>query len=132
MSGLRAKGGVGIPLTLLAEAETHNVTVELKGGEIYRGTLESSSRDMNVTLSGVTHTARDGRVSKMEQVFLRGSQIRLVVVPDILKRAPVFATVAEVGASAQTAQIQKGKKRSKGKKGGGGSLNLFEKRAAKR
>ena len=48
---LRARGGPGIPIKLLREAETHNVTVELKGGEVYRGTLDSSEESMNVQLS---------------------------------------------------------------------------------
>ena len=55
--------------------------------------------------------------------------MRLFVVPDILKNAPVFAAVAEVGSKAQSAQ--KGKRRGKGGKRGGGQ-NLFEKRAARR
>ena len=126
---IRARGGPGIPIKLLSEAETHNVTVELKGGEVYRGTLESTEPSMNCTLSNVTHTARDGKITKMEQVFLRGSAVRLFVVPDILKNAPVFAAVAEVGSKAQS--VQKGKKRGKGSKRGGGQ-NLFEKRAARR
>ena len=132
MTSLRAKGGPGIPIKLLHEAETHAVTVELKGGEVYRGTLESSAPSMNVTLSNVTHTARDGKVTKMEQVFLRGSNVRLVVVPDILKQAPVFQAVAEVGASAQAARSAKGGKKGGRGKGKGGGQNLFEKRAAKR
>ena len=48
---LRARGGPGIPIKLLREAETHNVTVELKGGEVYRGTLDSSEESMNVQLA---------------------------------------------------------------------------------
>ena len=128
MAAFRARGGPGIPIKLLHEAETHNVTVELKGGELYRGTLESSESSMNVTLSNVTHTAKDGKVSKMEHVFLRGSAVRLFVVPDILKAAPVFAAVAEVSASAQASRNAKARKG----KAGRDRKNLFEKRAAKR
>ena len=66
--------------------------------------------------------------------------MRLVVVPDILKQAPVFQAVAEVGASAQAARSAKGaggRKKGGGRGraaggGGGGGQNLFEKRAAKR
>lgn len=41
----------------------------------------------------VTMAARNGRVSKLEQVFLRGGQVKLVVVPDLLKNAPIFKKV---------------------------------------
>jgi len=59
---------MSIPMKLLSEAETHNVTIELKGGEVYRGTLDSCEDSMNCQLSNVTHTAKDGRVSKMSAV----------------------------------------------------------------
>ena len=59
---------VGIPIRLLHEAESHVITVELKNSEIYRGMLLKSQDNMNLELTTVTHTARDGQVQKMEQV----------------------------------------------------------------
>ena len=50
---------VGVPVRLLHEAEGHNVTIELKSGEVYRGHLETAEDTMNVQLTGVAHTARD-------------------------------------------------------------------------
>lgn len=41
-------------------------------------------------------TGRDGRVSKLEQVYLRGSHIKLMVLPDVLKNAPVFKPVQKM------------------------------------
>jgi small nuclear ribonucleoprotein D3 len=120
---------MSIPLKLLAEAETHNVTIELKGGEVYRGTLESSEDSMNCQLSNVTHTARDGRVTKMSAVYIRGSQVRLVVVPNILKNAPIFATVADVGSKAQKKAAAA---RRKGSKKKGADVNLYQQRAAEK
>lgn len=38
-------------------------------------------------------TGRDGRISRMEHVFLRGGQIKLFVLPDILKSAKVLQKV---------------------------------------
>merc|ERR1719495_2642796 len=35
-------------------------------------------------------TARDGKVSQLEQIFVRGSKIRFVILPDMLKNAPMF------------------------------------------
>ena len=38
-------------------------------------------------------TARDGRVSKLETVYIRGSQIKLMVLPEMLKNSPAFGKV---------------------------------------
>mmetsp|Transcript_32757 Transcript_32757/g.53131 ORF Transcript_32757/g.53131 Transcript_32757/m.53131 type:complete len:141 (+) Transcript_32757:1701-2123(+) len=84
---------IGIPIKLLHEAEGHTITIELKTGEIYRGTLVEAEDNMNSQLLNVTMTARDGRVSKLEQVFIRGSQVRFFIVPDMLKNAPMFKRI---------------------------------------
>jgi len=84
---------VGVPVKLFREAESHPVTVELKTGEIYRGTLEESEDSMSCLLKNVHHTSRDGRVVRLEAVYLRGSQIRFVVLPEVLKGAPLFQCV---------------------------------------
>lgn len=91
----------GIPVQLLHEAESHAVTVEIKNGEMYRGMLLRSQDNMNLELTQVTHSGRDGKISKMEQVFIRGSQIRFIVVPDLLKKAPMFETISAAGKAAQ-------------------------------
>lgn len=74
---------IGIPIKLLHEGEGLTVTVELKNGEIYRGTLSVAEDSMNCQMTSVTMTARDGRVSKLEHVYLRGSHIKFVVLPDV-------------------------------------------------
>ena len=43
-------------------------------------------------------TARDGRMSKLEQVFLRGGQIKFIVLPDLLKSAPILKKIQSVRA----------------------------------
>ena len=43
----------------------------------------------------------------MENVFLRGSQIKLIVLPEILKNAPIFKKVQQVKA-ASDADISRG------------------------
>ena len=40
---------------------------------------------MNVQLKDITVTARDGRVSHLDQVYIRGSHVRFFIVPDMLK-----------------------------------------------
>lgn len=76
-----------VPVKLLHEGQGHNVTIELKNGELYRGHLAVAEDSMNCHLSGVTMRHKDGRTSKLENVFLRGSQIRFVVVPDLYPAA---------------------------------------------
>ena len=45
---------------------------------------------MNVQLKDITVTARDGRVSHLDQVYIRGSHVRFFIVPDMLRNAPMF------------------------------------------
>lgn len=55
---------VGVPVKVLHEAEGHPVFVEVKTGESYRGMLSTGEGSMNIQLSNVTHTAKDGRSIK--------------------------------------------------------------------
>eukprot|EP01132_Coremiostelium_polycephalum_P008067 gene8067-9925_t len=84
---------IGIPVKILHEADSHVITIELKTGELYRGTLIESEDNMNCKMKNITVTARDGRVSQIEQAYLRGSKIRLFILPDMLKNAPMFKRV---------------------------------------
>lgn len=43
---------------------------------------------MNVQLKDITVTARDGRVSHLDQVYIRGSHVRFFIVPDMLRYVP--------------------------------------------
>eukprot|EP00897_Mesotaenium_endlicherianum_P006324 jgi/Mesen1/571/ME000107S10806 len=81
---------LGIPVKLLHEAEGHIVSVELKSGELYRGNLIECEDNWNCQLEGITFTARDGRVAQLEHVFIRGSKVRFMIIPDMLKNAPMF------------------------------------------
>ena len=81
---------IGVPIKLLHEAEGHIVTLETTTGEVYRGKLLEAEDNMNVQLQNITMTSRDGRVTQLEQVFIRGSMIRFLIVPDMLKNAPMF------------------------------------------
>lgn len=84
---------IGVPIKLLYEAEGMKITVELKNGEIYRGLLLGAEDSMNVSLQDVLKTARNGKISKLPNVYLRGSSVRLIALPDLLKSAPVFQKV---------------------------------------
>ena len=81
---------VSTPVKLLHEAVGHVITLELKSGELYRGHLMNTEDNMNCLMEGVKVTSRDGKLSQLEQVFLKGNQIRFFVVPDQLRHAPFF------------------------------------------
>merc|ERR1712124_137709 len=90
MSSLK---GVGIPVKLLHEAIGHIVTIELRNGEMYRGDMTSAEDNWNCQLKNVLATAQDGRQTQMEHIFIRGSHIRFLTVPDMLKHAPMFKRI---------------------------------------
>jgi small nuclear ribonucleoprotein D3 len=101
--------GLGVPVKLLHESLGHVVTVELKTGQLYRGKLAegavifdtlidhadlfiSAEDNLNISLKDITVTGRDGRVSQLDQVYIRGSMVRFFIVPDMLQNAPMYAT----------------------------------------
>ena len=53
---------------------------------IYGHTAEDN---LNISLKDITVTGRDGRVSQLDQVYIRGSMIRFFIVPDMLQNAPM-------------------------------------------
>ncbi|EKD20455.1 LSM domain-containing protein [Drepanopeziza brunnea f. sp. 'multigermtubi' MB_m1] len=79
---------IGIPIKLLNEAQGHVVTLEITSGQVYRGKLLEAEDNMNVQLKDITVTARDGRVSHLDQVYIRGSHVRFFIVPDMLRYGP--------------------------------------------
>ena len=85
---------IGVPIKLLHEAENHVVTVELKTGELYRGYLMEAEDTMNMRLDDVFVTRRDGKQLHFDQVFVRGSQVRFIIIPDMLKNSPMFKRIS--------------------------------------
>ena len=90
---------IGVPIKLLHEAVKLTVAVELKTGEVYRGQLFDAEDNMNCQMANVTVTQKDGRVSTLEAAYLRGSQIRYFILPDMLKNAPMFKRIDKVAAA---------------------------------
>ncbi|EZG69109.1 putative small nuclear ribonucleoprotein Sm [Gregarina niphandrodes] len=81
---------VGIPLKLYYESLGHTVTVEMKTGDTVRGTLANVEDNMNILLVSTTFTSKSGKATPLELVFVRGSQIRFTIFPDMLRYAPMF------------------------------------------
>lgn len=91
---------IGVPIKVLHEAEGHIVTCETNTGEVYRGKLVEAEDNMNCQMSNITVTYRDGRVAQLENVFIRGSKIRFLILPDMLKNAPMFKKMVKGGSGA--------------------------------
>merc|ERR1711939_1183982 len=90
MSSLKS---VGVPIKILHEAVGHIVTLELKSGEMYRGVMTSAEDNWNCHLDDVIATARNGHQTQLDHIFIRGSCIRFITIPDMLKHAPMFKRI---------------------------------------
>lgn len=97
---------IGVPIKVLHEAEGHIVTCETNTGEVYRGKLVEAEDNMNCQMASITVTYRDGRVAQLENVYIRGSKIRFMILPDMLKNAPMFK---KAGTKTATASAGRGK-----------------------
>jgi len=116
---------IGVPIKVLHEAEGHIVTLETTTGEVFRGKLIEAEDNMNCQLHGVNVTYRDGRNGQLEMVFIRGSKIIFMILPDMLKNAPMFKRVGQkgagIGAGARgKAAMMRGQTRGRGRGGPGG------------
>jgi LSM domain len=63
---------------------------DFRTGEVYRGKLIEAEDNMNCQMQQITVTYRDGRMATLENVYIRGSKIRFLILPDMLKNAPMF------------------------------------------
>ncbi|XP_023326322.1 small nuclear ribonucleoprotein Sm D3 [Eurytemora carolleeae] len=88
---------IGVPLKVLHEAEGHIVTIETNTGEVYRGKLIEAEDNMNSQMASVTVTYRDGRVAQLEHIYIRGSKVRFMILPDMLKNAPMLKNMSTRG-----------------------------------
>ncbi|KAG8237945.1 hypothetical protein J437_LFUL016290 [Ladona fulva] len=123
---------IGVPIKVLHEAEGHIVTCETNTGEVYRGKLIEAEDNMNCQMINITVTYRDGRIAQLENVYIRGSKIRFLILPDMLKNAPMFKRQGQKGTGGAgrgksailRAQAARGRGRGRGRggwsQGGGG------------
>ena len=91
----------------------NNETIEIKSGEMFRGYLMEAEDTMNVRLDDVKMTGRDGKVTHLDQLYLRGSQIKFIIVPDMLKNSPMFKKIKNQTKAAKQVNIAKGKIKGK-------------------
>lgn len=64
--------------------------IALRVPVLTRSTLPLQAEDnLNVSMKDITVTQRDGRVTQLDQVYIRGPMIRFYIVPDMLANAPM-------------------------------------------
>ncbi|KAL3770987.1 hypothetical protein ACHAW5_000389 [Stephanodiscus triporus] len=82
---------VGIPIVLLHDAEGAVVTVETKRGELIRGLLFEAEDMMNLYMKkAVVLGPKPGSKRIVEQIYVRGTEIVFIVLPEMLRHAPMF------------------------------------------
>eukprot|EP00347_Sterkiella_histriomuscorum_P012239 403369356 len=69
---------------------------------------------MNMRLDDVYVTGKDGRQYHLDQVFVRGSQVRFIIIPDMLKNSPMFKRIANQAKKGKNALLAKGRGRGIG------------------
>ena len=84
------KSGVGIPIILFHDSEGAIITIELKDGTTYRGFLEEAQDNMNCTMKDCIKKSPNSPEVRADLVYVRGAQIKFIVLPEILSRAPYF------------------------------------------
>ena len=73
------------------------VLSQLSVFQVYRGKLIEAEDNMNSQMASVTVTYRDGRVAQLEHIYIRGSKIRFLILPDMLKNAPMLKNMGGRG-----------------------------------
>lgn len=73
---------LGVPLKLLKEFLGRKITVEASCGEIYKGELLEAEENMSLCLKEVNATLVDGKNVDMKSVYIKGSRIRLISLPE--------------------------------------------------
>lgn len=84
---------IGILIKVLHEAEGHTAPSETNASEVYHGKLIEAVDNMNCQMSNTTVTYRDGRVAQLGQVYIRGSKLPFLILPDTLKNAPMLKSM---------------------------------------
>ncbi|KAF2467296.1 Sm-like ribonucleoprotein [Lindgomyces ingoldianus] len=115
-----------LPLGLLTAAQGHPMLVELKNGETLNGHLVSCDTWMNLTLKEVVQTSTDGdRFWRLPEIYVRGSTIKFLRVPDIIvdvvkeQQAKEQATRAARGGGMQSRGEYRGDRGGRGMRGRG-------------
>lgn len=81
-----------IPIKLLHEVAGFEITVQLVSGDKYKGVLNLVEDNMNCWLYDVVHTPTNGEPEQVQSVYLRGSNILYINVPEMFSNSRLFET----------------------------------------
>mmetsp|Transcript_48814 Transcript_48814/g.97735 ORF Transcript_48814/g.97735 Transcript_48814/m.97735 type:complete len:91 (+) Transcript_48814:3064-3336(+) len=79
-----------IPLKILNEGKPFIVTLETKSGEKYRGRLLHIEGNMNCHLENIVFLNSKGLVKKAKRMFFRGSNLKIIILPDLIHASPLI------------------------------------------
>lgn len=102
---------LGVPLKLLQEFLNRKITVEASCGEVYKGVLVDAEENMSLSLKDVSATLIDGRAQEMKAIYIKGSRIRLINLPE---------TANDSIPNLTRPSFQRGRGGFRGGRGGGG------------
>ena len=72
-----------LPMTVLKNAISKPIMIELKSGEAYNGILDSADYYMNMKLTEVTITSPDGsKFYHISECYIRGNCIKFYKISD--------------------------------------------------
>lgn len=93
ISYIYSKGDrMAITVKLLHEAIGMVVAAEMVTGDAYKGTLRLVEDNFNCWLADVVHTFPNGEREMADSVYLRGSNVLFVTVPDMLSDGTFMKT----------------------------------------
>ena len=70
---------------VLTDSRPFLISIETRGNKTFRGNLIFIEENMNCILENTISIDQYGKISKFKSVFLRGSNIKIFIIPDILK-----------------------------------------------
>lgn len=95
---LTAHHSVGIPTVALHDCEGLTITVETKDGTLYRGLCQETEDCMNIKLRNVMVTLTSGETRTLQAVYIPGSRVVFMSIPEILAEAPYMKRVEDLQA----------------------------------
>ena len=75
-------------LKILKDSKPFLISIETKGNKTFRGNLIFVEENMNCILENTILIDPNGKISKFKSVFLRGSNIKIFIIPDSLESVP--------------------------------------------
>mmetsp|Transcript_3936 Transcript_3936/g.5767 ORF Transcript_3936/g.5767 Transcript_3936/m.5767 type:complete len:87 (-) Transcript_3936:665-925(-) len=82
-----------VPLKILNEGKPFIVTIETKNGKNYRGRLIEVEGNMNCHLENAVSLDSNGETKKFSRIFLRGSNLKIIILPDLIKESPLLKNI---------------------------------------